>query len=97
MNKLILLLMVFAMTPAAWSTTDSSLPETTTVVAEFDGELQTVEVETDAFMKTLSHTFYYCASVPGGYQRCSKRNGRCFGAVFRLLRQCQAALHPDDD
>lgn len=59
---------------------------------------QSTEISEDTTEFSVQNTsFYYCAAVPGGYQRCSKRTGRCFGAVFRLLRQCEAVLRGDDD
>ena len=86
MKKLILILAVVVMAPLAWASMDKSTVETSTPVAQASVQFQ-----------PSSHAFYYCKRVPGGYQRCSKRNGRCFGAVFRVKHQCEDALHPDDD
>ena len=75
----------------------TSTQETSNIYVELEGEYQPVEVDAEMLDGLLAHSFYACRRVPGGWQRCSKRNGRCFGAVFRIKHQCEAALHPDDD
>ena len=42
-------------------------------------------------------TFYECRNVGDGWRRCSKRNGRCFGATFPTKRVCESVLNGDDD
>ncbi len=38
-----------------------------------------------------------CRMVEGGWQRCSKSSGKCFGAVFKFQNQCEDALNNKDD
>ena len=64
------------------------------VVVQVDGEFQTIEVSNELFESILSSndSFYYCKNVGEGYRRCSRRNGRCFGATFPHKSTCESFL-----
>lgn len=68
-----------------------------TIYVDVDGELQEHVVAEDALAEILMHAQYYCKAVPGGWVRCSKHYGSCFGTTFRNKSDCERALHPDDD
>lgn len=97
MKYLISLLLIGAGLYASADVDFSASQETSNIYVEIDGEYENVEVDAEMLDSFLSHSFYECRPVPGGWRRCSKRNGRCFGAVFRIKHQCEDALHPDDD
>jgi hypothetical protein len=71
--------------------------ETKNIYVEVEGELEEHVVDGEALDQILMHAQYYCKAVPGGWIRCSKHYGSCFGATFRNKFQCERALHPDDD
>ena len=79
------------------ATVTSSQPEATKIYVEVDGALEPLLVDEEALWQIASDPFYECRPVNGGWRRCSKRTGRCFGAVFRVKRQCESVLNPDDD
>jgi len=97
MKYLLSLLLITAGFYAFAEMNSETQSETSKIYVELDGEYEPVEVDSAQLEGILNHAFYECKRVPGGWRRCSKRNGRCFGAVFRVKHQCEAALHPDDD
>ncbi|NQZ00066.1 MAG: hypothetical protein HRT45_05280 [Bdellovibrionales bacterium] len=71
--------------------------DTIEVMMEIDGQIQPIQVAEGDYVDLLNHSFYECRYVGDGWRRCSKRNGRCFGASFPTRRVCESVLHPDDD
>jgi hypothetical protein len=95
MKSLLVSLLLFSFSALADSQTQ---PQTQEILVEMQGEYQPVDVNTESLNQILRNSaFYECRAVPGGWRRCSKRTGRCFGAVFRLKQQCLQVLNGDDD
>lgn len=72
------------------------------VFIQVDGEFHSIEANSTDVDELIENSFrnpafYECKAVPGGYRRCSKRTGRCFGAVFKIKSQCEDVLNGDDD
>jgi hypothetical protein len=64
---------------------------------EVDGTVQPVQMNEGDYVDLLNSSFYECRYVGNSWRRCSKRNGRCFGATFSSRRVCEMILNGDDD
>lgn len=93
-----LLLVLLMTTTSIWAGAEAVRVEpVNSVSVELDGETIEMQVDKETAIEVAAKimSFYECRAVSGGWRRCSKSTGKCFGAVFAIKKQCEDVLNDE--